>query len=86
MNTAPELIEIGKIVPNRYQPRLQVDQEAVSELAMSIEANGLLQPPTARQIDGRYELAFGHNRLAAFILLNSQGRKNTGRCRSSCAT
>jgi ParB/RepB/Spo0J family partition protein len=78
MNEAPQLIRIEHIVANPYQVRMAEDPEAVAELAANIERNGLLQPPTVRGKPGPkgtiYELAFGHTRLAAFVLLVSQGK------------
>lgn len=61
-----ELIPTEQIKPNPWQPRTSVDPAAISELAESIAAQGLLQPPLARAIDGHYELAFGHRRLLAW--------------------
>ncbi len=66
------LIELGKIDANPFQLRLQEDPAAVQEIAASIGKIGLMQVPTARKVDGRYQLAFGHTRLAAFKLLASQ--------------
>lgn len=59
-------ISIELIDPNPYQPRQNEDLEVVKNLALSIARDGLLQPPAARQVNGRYQLAFGHTRLAAF--------------------
>lgn len=64
-----KFISLDLIDPNPYQPRQGEDLEAIQELAESIERNGLLQVPTARRVDGRYQLAFGHTRRAAFALL-----------------
>jgi ParB/RepB/Spo0J family partition protein len=64
----PTLIPIDLIDPNPYQPRQVEDPAAVAEIAVSIKRNGLMQVPTARQLVGRYQLAFGHTRLAAFKL------------------
>ncbi len=69
----PELISIEKIDPNPYQVRSTENPDVVSELAASIVRNGLMQIPTARAVDGRYQLAFGHTRLAAYKLLVSEG-------------
>lgn len=65
----PKLIPIDQIVANPYQPRESEDPAVVTEIAESIKHNGLMQVPTARQLNGHYELAFGHTRLAAFKLL-----------------
>lgn len=65
---SPTLIPIDLIDPNPYQPRQAEDPAAVAEIAASIRKNGLMQVPTARLVVGRYQLAFGHTRLAAFKL------------------
>jgi len=62
------LVPLDKIDSNPYQPRQTEDTEAVAEIAESIKRNGLMQIPTARQVNGRYQLAFGHTRLAALRL------------------
>ena len=66
------LVLLDQIDPNPYQPRQTEDAAAVQELADSIVRNGLLQVPTARKANGRYQLAFGHTRLAAFRLLSKK--------------
>lgn len=66
--------ELDQIQPNPYQTRKSEDAEHIKNLAESILAQGLLQIPTARQLDsGEVELAFGHSRLAAFKLLRDAG-------------
>ncbi len=65
-------ISLDLIDPNPYQPRHAEDKDAIAEVAESIHRNGLLQIPSARQVDGRYQLAFGMTRLAAIKLLNTQ--------------
>jgi len=69
----PTLISIDLIDPNPWQPRGTEDPEAVREIAASIKQNGLMQIPTARQVNGHYQLAFGHTRLAAFKLNEEAG-------------
>ncbi len=67
---AATLIALSLIDDNPYQPRLSYDEASIRETAESINANGLLQIPTARPIgDGRYQLAFGHRRRRAYSLL-----------------
>lgn len=63
-----ETVEIEKIYPNPYQPREREDPEHVAKIAESIKANGLLQAPVGRRVNGHVELAFGHTRLAAMRL------------------
>jgi len=42
-----------------------VDDNVVSELAKSIQTNGLLQPILVRPVSSSYEVVFGHHRLEA---------------------
>ena len=59
-------IPIEKIVPNRNQPRQEFNLDQLSELALSIESSGILQPLTVREMDnGTYELIAGERRLRA---------------------
>ena len=37
-------ISIDKIIPNRYQPRKNFDENALNDLAQSIKQHGLTQP------------------------------------------
>lgn len=62
--------EIGteKIRPNRYQPREDFDEGALSELADSVGRYGVLQPILVRRLPGgeeSYELIAGERRLRA---------------------
>jgi ParB family chromosome partitioning protein len=58
-------IEISRIQPNPYQPRTDFDPLALSELAQSIQENGLVQPITVRRFDGGYQLISGERRVRA---------------------
>ncbi|UXV42401.1 nucleoid occlusion protein [Staphylococcus simulans] len=65
-NNHVELIQIEKIVPNRYQPRQVFDQSKINELAESIQEHGLLQPIVVRPIEeGMYEIIAGERRFRA---------------------
>jgi ParB/RepB/Spo0J family partition protein len=67
-------VELEKIAPNPFQTRDSEDQEHINNLADSIQKNGLLQVPTARQVDGNlYQLAFGHSRFKAYKFLTESG-------------
>lgn len=60
------VVDINKIIPNRYQPRKQFDEEALKELADSIREKGVIQPVIVTELgDGRYELVAGERRLRA---------------------
>lgn len=59
-------LPIARIRPGRYQPRTRMDQEALAELAASIQAQGLMQPVLVRPVDReRYELIAGERRWRA---------------------
>jgi len=63
-------VEVGRIDPSPHQPRHYFAEEALAELAQSIKENGLLQPLTVRQVNGRYELVAGERRLRAVKILH----------------
>ena len=48
-------LPINDIVANKYQPRNEFDEEALDELAESINQYGLLQPVIVRKILNGYE-------------------------------
>lgn len=58
-------IEIGRIKQNKYQPRLNFNDETQKELTASIKEKGLIQPIIVRNIDGGYELIAGERRFRA---------------------
>jgi len=58
-------IDIDRIVPNPSQPRLNMDEERLEELAASIRKNGVLQPVLVRPFASGYQLIAGERRLAA---------------------
>jgi ParB family chromosome partitioning protein len=61
-------LSLGEIEPNPDQPRKYLDQEALRELAGSIERHGLIQPIIVkRRDDGQegYMLVAGERRLRA---------------------
>jgi ParB family transcriptional regulator, chromosome partitioning protein len=64
-----EELPVGSIVPNPRQPRQAFDEDALAELAASIEAVGLLQPVVVRRsMRGEYELIMGERRWRACLL------------------
>lgn len=62
--------EIGKIVPNQFQPRTHFDEAGLQELADSINEKGIIQPlVVTKNIDGTYGLIAGERRLRASKLV-----------------
>jgi ParB family chromosome partitioning protein len=58
-------IDVDAVVPNRYQPRDQFDEETLSSLAASIAEVGVIQPIVVRATDEGYELIAGERRWRA---------------------
>ena len=59
-----DLIQRGK-----YQPRRDMDQTALEELALSIQAQGVMQPIVVRPIsDQKFEIIAGERRWRATVL------------------
>lgn len=59
-------LAISKLQPGRYQPRRQMKEEKLAELADSIRAQGVIQPIVVRSIaDGRFEIIAGERRWRA---------------------
>jgi ParB family transcriptional regulator, chromosome partitioning protein len=61
----PLQIDIDLIKPSPYQPRTRFREEALDELARSIQASGIIQPLVLRPIGQRYELIAGERRWRA---------------------
>ncbi len=57
-----------EVRPNPYQPREDMPEDGIAELAASIKENGLLQPVVVRRTQGGYELVSGERRLRASVL------------------
>lgn len=58
-------IALDDIVPNRFQPRKEFDQDKLNELAESIRQYGILQPIVLRKTADKYELVAGERRWRA---------------------
>jgi ParB family chromosome partitioning protein len=59
-------LPIGAIRPGKYQPRTKMDPTALSELAASIRAKGLMQPVLVRPVGhDSFELIAGERRWRA---------------------
>lgn len=59
-------LPVERIARGRYQPRQNLREESLRELAESIRAQGLVQPVVVRPLEaGRYELIAGERRWRA---------------------
>lgn len=59
------LVNVENIIPNRFQPRLQFDEEALNELAASIKEHGIIQPLVLRRVGDKFEIIAGERRYKA---------------------
>ncbi|MFP4020339.1 MAG: ParB/RepB/Spo0J family partition protein [Halanaerobium sp.] len=61
-----EEIFVDQIEPNPFQPRSHFDEEALKELANSIQEKGVIQPITVRKIKAeKYQIVAGERRWRA---------------------
>jgi ParB family chromosome partitioning protein len=58
-------LDLDRLVPNRHQPRVHVEDAHLDELAASIKANGLIQPIVVRRDGDAYEIVAGERRWRA---------------------
>lgn len=58
-------IKVSEIRPNPFQPRKYFDENALSELAASIESQGVFQPILVRKTIIGYEIISGERRFRA---------------------
>ena len=65
-------IKISSIKDNSLQPRINYNEEKLSELIQSIKEKGVIQPILVREKDGSYEIIAGERRLKAAKALNME--------------
>lgn len=63
--TSPMEIPVDAVVPNPHQPRRQMNEASIAELAASLKSTGLIQPIIVRRSGERFELIAGERRLRA---------------------
>ncbi len=68
MNKEVVMVRLSDIIPNRFQPRLTFDEEALNELASSIKEHGIIQPLILRDLGSKYEIIAGERRYKASTL------------------
>jgi ParB family transcriptional regulator, chromosome partitioning protein len=66
------MVPVNEVFTNPTQPRVTMNEEALSELATSIKEKGLLQPILVRRKDGEYEIIAGERRFRAAKLAGLQ--------------
>lgn len=64
-------VSLENIIVNPSQPRKYFDEEALSELAISIKSQGIIQPLLVEQTDnGKYSIVAGERRYRAAKIAN----------------
>ena len=58
-------LDIDLLSPNQQQPRLQMDDARLDDLAQSIKANGIIQPILVRRAGNEYRIIAGERRWRA---------------------
>jgi ParB family chromosome partitioning protein len=58
-------VDIDLLRPNRFQPRTNIDDAGIEELARSIKSNGVIQPIVVRKSEDGYEIVAGERRWRA---------------------
>jgi ParB family transcriptional regulator, chromosome partitioning protein len=65
MESVIQNVNIEKIIPNRFQPRLSFDEKALNDLAESIKEHGIIQPLIVRRVGEKFEIIAGERRYKA---------------------
>jgi ParB family chromosome partitioning protein len=63
--SSPVDVDIDRLAPNDFQPRAQVDDTHLRELAQSIKANGVIQPIVVRRMGDHFQIIAGERRWRA---------------------
>lgn len=58
-------VHVEDIIPNRFQPRLNFDEQGLKELSDSIKEHGIIQPLVLRKLGDKYEIIAGERRYKA---------------------
>ena len=61
-------LDINDVLPNRFQPRVKFNEDAIIELSESIREHGIIQPIIVRPIGDKFEIIAGERRYKASIL------------------
>jgi ParB family chromosome partitioning protein len=65
VHAGPQQVDIDLIEPSPYQPRTRFREEALDELARSIQSSGIIQPLVVRPRGSRFQLIAGERRWRA---------------------
>src|SRR6266849_5162862 len=60
-------VDIDSLAPNDFQPRANVEDGRLEDLARSIRANGVIQPIVVRKVGDRFQIIAGERRWRAAL-------------------
>jgi ParB family transcriptional regulator, chromosome partitioning protein len=63
--TSPVDVDIDRLTPNEFQPRVMVGDTRLDELAQSIKSNGIIQPLVVRPFGDHFQIIAGERRWRA---------------------
>ena len=63
--TTPTEVDIDRLSPNDFQPRVAIDDASLEELTRSITAHGVIQPIVVRRTGDRFQIIAGERRWRA---------------------
>jgi len=65
LRTTPTEVDIDRLSPNQFQPRVSVDDAKLEELTRSIASHGVIQPIVVRRVGDRFQIIAGERRWRA---------------------
>ena len=65
LRTTPTEVDIDRLSPNQFQPRVSVDDAKLEELTRSITSHGVIQPIVVRKVGDRFQIIAGERRWRA---------------------
>ena len=64
-SSTPVELDLDRLEPNAFQPRSQVDDNRLDDLAASIKSTGVIQPIVVRRVGERFQIIAGERRWRA---------------------
>lgn len=58
-------VDIDRLTPNDFQPRVMIDDARLQELSQSIRSNGVIQPIVVRRMGDHFQIIAGERRWRA---------------------
>ena len=62
LRSTPTEVDIDRLSPNQFQPRVSVDDAKLEELTRSIASHGIIQPIVVRKVGDRFQIIAGERR------------------------